>query len=72
MTPKDIKIELLRADITQADIARACNRSRAQVHRVVHGECVSDPVRRAVAKAIGRRVEDIWSEYYRCREAECA
>ncbi len=71
MTPLDIKIELMRSNITQAEIARRCKVSRSQVHRVVHNQCVSDPVRRIVAQAIGKPVVDVWPEYYR-REAQCA
>ena len=65
MTPLDIKIELMRAGISQADIARECRVSRSQVSRVIGNQCVSDHVRRAVATAIGKGVENIWPEYYR-------
>ena len=64
MTPLDIKIELLRAGVSQADIARECEVSRSQVSRVIGNQCVSDHVRRAVATAIGKGVEDVWPEYY--------
>ena len=65
MTPLDIKIELMRAGISQADIARDCGVSRSQVSRVICNQCVSDHVRRAVASAIGRGVDKVWPEYYR-------
>lgn len=68
MTPKDIKIELMKAGVTQADISRQSGRSRAQVCRVINNnECVSDPVRRAVAAAINRDVSEVWPEYYQNR-----
>lgn len=65
MTPTDIKIELLRAGVSQAVIAQQCDVSRTQVNRVIHDHnCVSDKVRRAIADAIKKDVKEIWPEYY--------
>ncbi|WP_319525729.1 helix-turn-helix domain-containing protein [uncultured Desulfosarcina sp.] len=72
MTPLDIKIELLRAGISQADIARECGVSRSQVNRVIGNLCVSDHVRRTIATAIGKGVENVWPEYYqRSTDSAC-
>lgn len=73
MTPLEIKIELMKARISQADIARDCGVSRSQVNRVIGNQCVSDHVRRAVAAAIGKCVENVWPEYYqRSSDSQCA
>ena len=63
MTPLEIKIELLKAGITQVSVAKMAGVSPSQVRRVICGS-VSDNVRRAIAKAIKKDVEEIWPEYY--------
>lgn len=68
MTPKEIKIELMKADVSQAQIAQECDVSHTQVWRIIHKpEVVSDKVRRCIASHIGRDVADIWPEYYLAR-----
>jgi len=63
MEPIDIKHALEKAGYTQKKIADQCGVTPTQVKRVINGS-VSDPVRRAIAKAIGKDVKEIWPEYY--------
>lgn len=64
MNPIEIKIALMHAGVTQAEIARQCGVTPTQVHRVIFKGTVSDHVRRAIAKTIGKDVKTIWPEYY--------
>lgn len=68
-TPRDIRAELVRSGVTQAEIARALNRSTALVGQVIDGRTVSDHVRREIALRLGVSVEEIWPEYYLTRLA---
>ena len=68
MTPIEIKIALIRAQVTQAELARTCGVSPTQIHRVIHGS-VSDHVRRQIAKTIRKDVKLIWPEYYLRKQA---
>ena len=63
-TPADIKAELVRLEVSQADIARDCGVHRATVSRVISGDVVSDKVRRQVARAIKRDPALIWPQAY--------
>ena len=63
MEPIEIKIALMRAGITQTEISKRCGVSPSQVRRVVGGS-ISDHVRREIARAINKKVEEIWPEYY--------
>lgn len=64
MDPLEIKYAIERAGSTQTAIARQTGRSITWINRVIrHGE-VSDPVRRAIARTIGKPVEEVWPEYY--------
>lgn len=60
MTPVEIKIELLKAGITQTAIANDCGVSRQAVHQVVNGRSSSYRVRCLVASSIGKPVESVW------------
>lgn len=64
MKPIEIKIALMRAGFTQAEIAQSCGVTPTQVHRVIFCNTVSDNVRRTIAKAINKDVSDVWPEYY--------
>lgn len=64
MTPVEIRVAILRALTTQAEIARTAKCSREMVCRVIDGKVVSDRVRRAIADAIRIPVENIWRSYY--------
>jgi len=64
MDPVEIKIALMRAGVTQADIARQEGVSINAVHLVVHGRAVSDKIRRAIAAAIKTDIKLIWPSTY--------
>jgi len=63
MEPLEIRISLLRAGITQTEIAKRCKVTPTQIRRVIYGS-VSDHVRQEIAKAVGKDVSEIWPEYY--------
>lgn len=69
MTPIEIRVAIIRASTTQAEIARSASKkgrtcSRVTVCRVIDGKIVSDRVRREIAEAIRIPVENIWRSYY--------
>jgi len=68
MTPIEIRVAILRASRTQAEISRNAGCSRALVCQVIDGKLVSDRVRRAIADAIHIPVESIWRSYYLSRQ----
>jgi lambda repressor-like predicted transcriptional regulator len=57
-----IKIELLKKGITGAAIARSLDITRSYVSHVIAGRFKSKKVRRAIADALGMRVEQLWPE----------
>jgi transcriptional regulator with XRE-family HTH domain len=57
----DIKISLLRAGVTQADIARRLNLSVSHVSCVIGGRRRSARIERAVAQAIGHPVDEVFA-----------
>jgi len=59
MTPLQIKRALEDAGYTQADIARKCEVSRTAVNLVINKKASSQNISRAIAKAIGRDVDDL-------------
>ena len=68
MTPVEIRVAILRASTTQAEIARRVGCSRAMVCQIIDGKLVSDRIRRAIAEAIRIPVENIWRSYYLSRQ----
>ncbi len=65
MTPTDIRIAMIRAGVTQAEIARDVEVSRNTVHLVIEGRTVSDRIRKRIAERIGMDVGLIWPSTYR-------
>ncbi|MBN1495906.1 MAG: helix-turn-helix domain-containing protein [Spirochaetes bacterium] len=63
-SPTEIRIEILKAGVTQAHIARQAGVSDQMIYHVIQGTSVSDRVRRAIAKVIGKDVAIIWPETY--------
>ncbi len=55
-----IKIQLLRAGKTQASIARDLGVNRSFVNNVIKGHRSTLRVRKAIAKAVGKRIEELW------------
>lgn len=67
MTPLEIKIAIIRAGSSMAEIGRCKEGSpvnRSTVYRVIHRLSVSDPVARAVAEVIGKPVGEVFPERY--------
>ena len=58
--PIEIKIDLIRANILQSQIARKLGVSKVIITNVIKGRRTSRRVKKAIAKAIGRRVEELW------------
>ena len=63
-TPTEIKVALLRKNITQAYIAQEAEVSPTSVARVVNSAMTSDKIRRAIAEALGVDVARIWPSVY--------
>ncbi|MEW6258885.1 MAG: helix-turn-helix domain-containing protein [Thermodesulfobacteriota bacterium] len=57
----DIQAELRRRGITQLDLARQLGVTDMAVSRVISGETVSARIRAAIAAAIGKPVDTLWS-----------
>ena len=60
MTPLEIKIELLKAGISIRQLARQEGVSHTAMSYTIHGVNKGLRLRQAVARALGKRVEDIW------------
>jgi lambda repressor-like predicted transcriptional regulator len=63
-TPTDIKIRLLKAGVTQAEIAKLAGVSSTAVWMVIYGKSVSDKVRRIIAKSVGAHPAELWPSAY--------
>jgi DNA-binding XRE family transcriptional regulator len=59
---KKIKILLIQKDIKQADIARKLGVSSVAVCNVIKGACESRRIKWAIARELGKRVEDLWPD----------
>ena len=55
-----IKIELIKKNIPAAEIARRLGVSRQAVWLTIHGKTKKIRNRKAIAEAIGVKVEDLW------------
>lgn len=64
MTPTEIRIEMLKKEVSLVSVARACGVTTTSVYRVIEGTIVSDRVRRALADAIGIDIRRIWPDPY--------
>ncbi len=64
MTPVEIKIEMMRKQATQANIARICEVTQGHVHRVISGQSISDRVQRVIADSIKKPVEQVFPARY--------
>jgi len=60
MTPLEIKIELLKAGISIRHLARQEGVSHTAMSYTIHGVNKGLRLRKAVARAIGKSVEEIW------------
>lgn len=64
MDPTDIRIELMRAGTSQAELARDLGVHHTTVFRVIEGTTVSHRIRAAIAEAIRMDVRRIWPSTY--------
>jgi len=64
MPPAEIRIALMRAGVTQAEIARQTKVVASHVCRVIDNIDSNDRVRRAIASAIGIDIKLIWPSIY--------
>lgn len=64
MSPVEIKVALLRAGVTQAQIARKTKVHPSHVSRLVEGAKTNDRVRHAIADAAGIDIKMIWPSIY--------
>lgn len=64
MTPLEIKIELLKRDITISSIAKELGVSVNAVSQVIRKIFVSQRIMRAVAAAIDRKPHVVFPEYF--------
>ena len=60
MTPVEIKIAMLKAGVTQVDIACKLGVTPAAVSQVILGYRTAERTRAAVAEAIGMDVRQVW------------
>lgn len=60
MEPLEIKILLLRAGVTQSSIAKKIGVTPPFVNQIIKGQRPTGRVRRAIAEAVGKRVEELW------------
>jgi lambda repressor-like predicted transcriptional regulator len=60
MTPLEIKIELLKAGISIRQLARQEGVSHTAISYTIHGVNKGLRLREAVARALGKRLEEIW------------
>lgn len=64
MSPVEIRIELYKAEVSQAEIARQAEVSAAHVSRVIDGKDSNDRIRYMVSVAIGIDIKRIWPSIY--------
>ncbi|MDR5695958.1 MAG: helix-turn-helix transcriptional regulator [Armatimonadota bacterium] len=62
MRPEEIKARLILKGITQAEIARRLKVSRGAISQVISGRERNQRIRKAIARALGLKVSDIWPE----------
>lgn len=60
VTEIEIKKALLDARVKQIDVARKLHLSRQFVNNVIKGQRPTKRVREAIAKAVGKRVDELW------------
>lgn len=59
-----VKLALMLACVSQADIATRCERSAAQVSAIVNGRGRSKKIERCIAVATGVFPEKLWPQWY--------
>lgn len=64
MNPADVRVALLRANISQAKLAHDLNVDPSLISKVIDGYSVSHRVRSAIADAINVDIRMIWPSTY--------
>lgn len=64
MDPVEIKVAMLRAGVTQKQLAEKLGVRRQTVHLVIENRAVSHRIRSAIASAIGIDLKRIWPSTY--------
>ena len=64
MEPLEIRIELMRAGVKPSQIAERAKVGRPTVTNVIDRKTTSDRIQRMIAKAIGRKVQEVFPERY--------
>lgn len=64
MKPVEIRIAMMRAGLTQSQLARELGATQQLVYHVIQGNTVSDRVRKHIAARIGIDIKRIWPDPY--------
>ena len=64
MTPDQIKIALKKKDISQSGLARDLKKTPQHIFLVIKNPKRSFPAACHIAKALGKKVEEIWPETF--------
>jgi lambda repressor-like predicted transcriptional regulator len=64
MHPADIKAEIEKSGISQADLSRDLEVSKTVVNEVIYGRTTSRRIAEHIAKKIGKSLDDIWPGRY--------
>lgn len=64
MEPDEIRILLVRAKVTQAEIAREEEVKPSAIYKVIEGDSVSDRLRKKIAQKVGVDIKRIWPDPY--------
>lgn len=59
-TQQKIKIELIKKNLSGAEIGRRAGVCRDSISKTIKGEIKSHRLRKAIAEAIGVTVEELW------------
>ena len=57
-----VKVEILKRDLTQKELARRLGISLPQISMVVNGKRATPWIQKAIARELGMKVEDLFHE----------
>lgn len=60
MSPNDIRIAMIRAEVSQSAIARELNVTGQAIYQIISGRQTSQRIRAKIAEAIGIDIQRIW------------
>lgn len=64
MHPAQIHAALKMRELSQAEVARMCDVTRATVHQVIHGRSRSARIERRIAAATGLPLAVLWPQWH--------